>query len=157
MPKIIEAKLLAEGKKFALVVSRFNDFITERLLEGALDGLLRSGARDEDIEIVKVPGAFEIPLMAKKMVSTARYHAVICLGAVIRGATPHFDYVSAEVSKGIAMVSLESEIPVIFGIVTTDTIEQAIERAGAKAGNKGWSAAMSAIEMANLIEVVDQA
>ncbi|MGI9569250.1 MAG: 6,7-dimethyl-8-ribityllumazine synthase [Desulfobulbia bacterium] len=157
MPKIIEAKLLAEGKKFALVVSRFNDFITERLLEGALDGLLRSGASDEDIDIVRVPGAYEIPLMAKKMASTARYHAVICLGAVIRGATPHFDYVSAEVSKGIAMVSLESEIPVIFGIVTTDTIEQAIERAGTKAGNKGWSAAISAIEMANLIEVVDQA
>ena len=157
MPKIIEAKPLAEGKKFALVVSRFNDFITERLLEGALDGLLRSGARDEDIEVVRVPGAFEIPLMAKKMASTARYHAVICLGAVIRGATPHFDYVSAEVSKGIAMVGLESEIPVIFGIVTTDTIEQAIERAGTKAGNKGWSAAISAIEMANLIEVVDQA
>ena len=157
MPKIIEAKLLAEGKKFALVVSRFNDFITERLLEGALDGLLRSGASDEDIDIVRVPGAFEIPLIAKKMASTARYHAVICLGAVIRGATPHFDYVSAEVSKGIAMVSLESEIPVIFGIVTTDTIEQAIERAGTKAGNKGWSAAISAIEMANLIEVVDQA
>jgi 6,7-dimethyl-8-ribityllumazine synthase len=157
MPKIIEAKLLAEGKKFAIVVSRFNDFITEKLLEGALDGLLRSGARDEDIEIVRVPGAFEIPLIAKKMASTARYHAVICLGAVIRGATPHFDYVSAEVSKGIAMVGLESEIPVIFGIVTTDTIEQAIERAGTKAGNKGWSAAISAIEMANLIEVVDQA
>jgi 6,7-dimethyl-8-ribityllumazine synthase len=157
MPKIFEAKLLAEGKKFAIVVSRFNDFISERLLEGALDGLLRSGARDEDIEVVRVPGAFEIPLMAKKMASTARYHAVICLGVVIRGATPHFDYVSAEVSKGIAMVSLESEIPVIFGIVTTDTIEQAIERAGTKAGNKGWSAAISAIEMANLIEVVDQA
>jgi len=157
MPKIIEAKLLAEGKKFAIVVSRFNDFITEKLLEGALDGLLRSGARDEDIEIVKVPGAFEIPLIAKKMASTARYHAVICLGAVIRGATPHFDYVSAEVSKGIAMVGLESEVPVIFGIVTTDTIEQAIERAGTKAGNKGWNAAISAIEMANLIEVVDQA
>lgn len=157
MPKIIEAKLLAEGKKFALVVSRFNDFITERLLEGALDGLLRSGASDEDIDIVRVPGAFEIPLMAKKMASTARYHAVICLGAVIRGATPHFDYVSAEVTKGIGMVSLESGIPVIFGIVTTDTIEQAIERAGTKAGNKGWSAAISAIEMANLIEVVDQA
>jgi len=157
MPKIIEAKLLAEGKKFAIVVSRFNDFITEKLLEGALDGLLRSGARDEDIEIVRVPGAFEIPLIAKKMASTARYHAVICLGAVIRGATPHFDYVSAEVSKGIAMVGLESEVPVIFGIVTTDTIEQAIERAGTKAGNKGWNAAISAIEMANLIEVVDQA
>ena len=157
MPKIIEANLLAEGKKFAIVVSRFNDFITEKLLGGALDGLLRSGARDEDIEIVRVHGAFEIPLMAKKMASAARYHAIICLGAVIRGATPHFDYVSAEVSKGIAMVSLESEIPVIFGIVTTDTIEQAIERAGTKAGNKGWSAAISAIEMANLIEVVDQA
>lgn len=157
MPKIIEAKLLAEGKKFGIVVSRFNDFITERLLEGALDGLLRSGGRDENIEIVKVPGAFEVPLIAKKMAATGRYHAVICLGAVIRGATSHFDYVSAEVSKGIAMVSLESEVPVIFGIVTTDTIEQAIERAGTKAGNKGWSAAITAIEMANLIEVVDQA
>ncbi|MDH3345285.1 MAG: 6,7-dimethyl-8-ribityllumazine synthase [Desulfobacteraceae bacterium] len=157
MPKIIEAKLLAEGKKFGLVVSRFNNFITERLLEGALDGLLRSGGRDEDIEIVKVPGAFEIPLIAKKMAATGRYHAIICLGAVIRGATPHFDYVSAEVSKGIAVVSLESQVPVIFGIVTTDTIEQAIERAGTKAGNKGWSAAITAIEMANLIEIVDQA
>ncbi len=157
MPKIIEAKLLAEGKKFSLVVSRFNDFISERLLEGALDALLRSGARDEDIDIVKVPGAFEIPLMAKKMAVTKRYHAVICLGAVIRGATPHFEYVSAEVSKGVAAVGLETEVPVIFGIVTTDTIEQAIERAGTKAGNKGWSAAMAAIEMANLIEVVDQA
>jgi 6,7-dimethyl-8-ribityllumazine synthase len=157
MPKIIEAKLLAEGKKFSLVVSRFNDFISERLLEGALDALLRSGARDEDIDIVKVPGAFEIPLMAKKMAATKRYHAVVCLGAVIRGATPHFEYVSAEVSKGVAAVGLETEVPVIFGIVTTDTIEQAIERAGTKAGNKGWSAAMAAIEMANLIEVVDQA
>ena len=157
MPKIIEAKLLAEGKKFALVVSRFNDFITARLLEGAVDGLVRSGARDKDIEILKVPGAFEIPLMAKKMAATGRYNAVICLAAVIRGATPHFDYVSAEVSKGIATVSLESEVPVIFGIVTTDTIEQAIERAGTKAGNKGWSAAITAVEMANLIEVVDQA
>jgi 6,7-dimethyl-8-ribityllumazine synthase len=157
MPKIIEAKLLAEGKKFSLIVSRFNDFISERLLEGALDGLIRSGARDEDIDIVKVPGAFEIPLMAKKMAATKRYHAVICLGAVIRGATPHFDYVSAEVSKGVAAVGLETEVPVIFGIVTTDTIEQAIERAGTKAGNKGWNAAIAAIEMANLIEVVDQA
>jgi 6,7-dimethyl-8-ribityllumazine synthase len=157
MPKIIEAKLLADGKKFGLVVSRFNNFITERLLEGALDGLLRSGGRDEDIEIVKVPGAFEIPLIAKKMAATGRYHAIICLGAVIRGATPHFDYISAEVSKGIGVVNLESEIPVIFGIVTTDTIEQAIERAGTKAGNKGWDAAITAIEMANLIEVVDQA
>jgi 6,7-dimethyl-8-ribityllumazine synthase len=157
MPKIIEAKLLAEGKKFSLVVSRFNDFISERLLEGALDGLIRSGAKDEDIDIVKVPGAFEIPLLAKKMAATKRYHAVICLGAVIRGATPHFDYVSAEVSKGVAAVGLETGVPVIFGIVTTDTIEQAIERAGTKAGNKGWNAAIAAIEMANLIEVVDQA
>jgi 6,7-dimethyl-8-ribityllumazine synthase len=157
MPKIIEAKLQAEGKKFALVVSRFNDFITDKLLGGAVDGLLRSGARDKDVEIVKVPGAFEIPLMAKKMAATGRFNAVICLGAVIRGTTPHFEYVSAEVSKGIANVGLESEIPVIFGIVTTDTIEQAIERAGTKAGNKGWDAAITAIEMANLIEVVDQA
>jgi len=157
MPKIFEANLLAEGKKFALVVSRFNDFITDRLLGGAVDGLLRSGAKDEDLDVVKVPGAFEIPLMAKKMAATGRYSAVICLGAVIRGATPHFEYVSAEVSKGVAMVGLESEIPVIFGIVTADTIEQAIERAGTKSGNKGWSAAITAVEMANLIEVVDQA
>ncbi len=155
MPKILEGGLLAKGKKFALVVGRFNDFITNRLLEGAVDALARSGAEDQDIEIVKVPGAFEIPLIAKKMAEKEKYDAIVCLGAVIRGATPHFDYVSAEVTKGIAMVSLESKIPVIFGIVTTDTIEQAIERAGTKAGNKGWSAAMAAIEMANLIEVVD--
>ena len=156
MPKIIEAKLNAEGKKFAIIASRFNDFITDRLVGGAVDALVRSGAEDGDIEIVKVPGAFEIPLMAKKMAVTNRYHAVICLGAVIRGATPHFNYVSAEVSKGIAVVGMDTQIPVIFGIVTTDTIEQAIERAGSKAGNKGWSAAMAAVEMANLIEVVDQ-
>ncbi|MBW1644313.1 MAG: 6,7-dimethyl-8-ribityllumazine synthase [Deltaproteobacteria bacterium] len=156
MTKIYEAGLLAEGKKFALIVSRFNDFITEKLTSGAVDALIRSGARDEDIDIIKVPGAFEIPLIAKKAAKTGRYHAVICIGAVIRGATPHFEYVSAEVSKGIAMVSLESEVPVIFGIVTTDTIEQAIERAGAKAGNKGWNAAISAIEMANLVEVVSK-
>jgi 6,7-dimethyl-8-ribityllumazine synthase len=157
MPNIIEAKLLAEGKKFALVVSRFNDFITDRLTGGAVDALVRSGAATQDIDIVKVPGAFEIPLVAKKMAKKGKYHAVICLGAVIRGATPHFEYVSAEVTKGIAMVSLEFEIPVIFGIVTTDTIEQAIERAGTKAGNKGWHAAISAIEMANLIQDIDQA
>jgi len=157
MPKIHEANLLAEGKRFALVVSRFNDFITDRLLGGAVDALERSGAKDEDIEVVKVPGAFEIPLIAKKMAATGKYSAVICLGAVIRGATPHFEYVSAEVSKGIAAVSIETEIPVIFGIITTDTIEQAIERAGTKSGNKGWSAAMTAVEMANLVEVVDQA
>lgn len=157
MPNIIEAKLLAEGKKFALVVSRFNDFITDKLVGGAIDALIRSGASTQDIDIVKVPGAFEIPLVAKKMAKKGKYHAIICLGAVIRGATPHFEYVSAEVTKGIAMVSLEFEIPVIFGIVTTDTIEQAIERAGTKAGNKGWHAAISAIEMANLIQNIDQA
>lgn len=157
MPKILEANLIATGKKFTLVVSRFNDFITDRLVGGAVDALLRSGAADEDIRIVKVPGAFEIPLAAKKMAVKGVCDAVICLGAVIRGSTPHFDYVAAEVSKGVAMVSMESEIPVIFGVLTTDTIEQAIERAGAKAGNKGWSAAMAAVEMANLMEVVDQA
>lgn len=157
MPKIIEASLKADGKKFGIIASRFNDFITDRLVGGAVDALLRSGAQDSDIEIVKVPGAFEIPLLARKMAEKKKYDAIICLGAVIRGATPHFDYVSAEVSKGIAMVSLESSIPVIFGIITADTIEQAIERAGTKAGNKGWSAAISAIEMANLMETVDQA
>jgi 6,7-dimethyl-8-ribityllumazine synthase len=156
MPNIIEAKMMAEGKRFAIVVSRFNDFITERLLSGAVDALVRSGARDEDISVVKVPGAFEIPLLAQKLAASGKFDAVICVGAVIRGATPHFDYVSAEVSKGIAMASMDSEIPVIFGIVTTDTIEQAIERAGTKAGNKGWSAAMAAIEMANLMEAIDQ-
>ena len=157
MPRIIEAKLLAKGKKFGIVTSRFNNFISDRLVEGAVDALLRSGAEDKGIDIVKVPGAFEIPLITKKMAEKGVYDAVICLGAVIRGATPHFDYVSAEVSKGIAMVSLDSNIPVIFGILTTDTIEQAIERAGTKAGNKGWSAGIAAIEMANLIEVVDKA
>jgi len=157
MAIIHEAKLLAEGKKFALIVGRFNDFITERLLDGALDALRRSGAREEDIEVVKVPGSFEIPLVAKKMAAKGRFHAVIALGAVIRGATPHFDYVAAEVSKGVAAVSLESSIPVIFGVITTETIEQAIERAGTKAGNKGWGAAMAAVEMANLVEIIDQA
>ena len=157
MATIIEGKLTAEGKRFALVVSRFNDFITEKLTSGALDALGRSGAKGGDIDIVKVPGAFEIPLIAKKLVKTNRYHAIICLGAVIRGATPHFDYVSAEVSKGIAVVGLDAEIPVIFGIVTTDTIEQAIERAGTKSGNKGWSAAVTAIEMVNLMDEVDRA
>ena len=155
MPKFHEAKLNAEGKKFALVVSRFNDFITAKLLSGALDALVRSGAADEDLEVVKVPGAFEIPLVAKKMANTKRFDAVICLGAVIRGSTPHFDYVSAEVSKGVAMAGMESEIPIIFGVITTDTIEQAIERAGTKAGNKGWSAAIDAVEMANLFELID--
>ncbi len=154
MAKTLEAHLNAEGKKFALVVSRFNDFITDKLLSGALDALIRSEAKDNDIQIVKVPGAFEIPLVAKKMATRKKVNAIICLGAVIRGATPHFDYVSAEVSKGIAQASLESGVPIIFGVVTTDTIEQAIERAGTKAGNKGWSAAMAAVEMANLLEIV---
>ena len=155
MPKIHEAKLIADGKKFALIVSRFNDFITEKLLSGALDALVRSGAKDKDIEVVKVPGSFEIPLVAMKMAKTKRFNAVVCLGAVIRGSTPHFDYVSAEVTKGVAMAGMESGIPIIFGVITTDTIEQAIERAGSKAGNKGWSAAMAAVEMANLFEIID--
>lgn len=154
MPKIHEANLIAEGKKFALVVSRFNDFITEKLLSGAMDALVRSGAAPDDIEVVKVPGAFEIPLVAKRVAAVKRFDAIVCLGAVIRGATPHFDYVSAEVSKGIAAVGMEAEVPVIFGVITTDTIEQAIERAGAKAGNKGWSAAMAAVEMANLFDKI---
>lgn len=156
MPRIIEAGLSAAGKKFAIVVSRFNDFITDRLTGGAVDALVRSGAADGDIDIVKVPGAFEIPLLAKKMAEKGCYNAVICLGAVIRGATPHFEYVSAEVTKGTAQVSMETSVPVIYGVITTDTIEQAIERAGTKAGNKGWSAAISAVEMANLIETVDR-
>ncbi|MBA3029136.1 MAG: 6,7-dimethyl-8-ribityllumazine synthase [Desulfobacteraceae bacterium] len=152
MPKIIEGKLTGTGKRFAIVAARFNDFITDKLVGGAVDALVRSGVKDEDIEIVKVPGAFEIPLVAKKIAMGKKYHAVLCLGAVIRGATPHFDYVSSEVSKGVAAVGLESEVPVIFGVLTTDTIEQAIERAGSKAGNKGWDAAITAIEMANLVE-----
>ena len=152
MSKVIEGQLIGKGKRFGIVVSRFNDFITEKLLSGALDALIRTGVKDADIDVLKVPGAFEIPLAAKKLAGLQRYDALICLGAVIRGATPHFDYVSAEVSKGVAQVSLDAEIPVIFGVVTTDTIEQAIERAGAKSGNKGWSAAMTAIEMASLMD-----
>jgi len=157
MPNVYEGKISAEGKKFALVVSRFNDFISDKLLTGAIDALSRHGARDEDIDIVKVPGSFEIPLIAKKMGEKEKYHAIICLGAVIRGSTPHFEYVSSEVAKGIAVVGLESGIPVIFGVVTTDTLEQAIERAGTKAGNKGWAAAVAAMEMANLVESVEKA
>lgn len=157
MSKIIEGQLIGKGKRFGIVVSRFNDFITEKLLGGALDALTRIGTKEGDIHVLKVPGAFEIPLAAKKLAGTGRYHAVICLGAVIRGATPHFDYVSAEVSKGVAQVSLDSEIPIIFGVVTTDTIEQAIERAGAKSGNKGWSAAMAGVEMADLMDRIAKA
>ena len=151
MVKILEGQLIGKGKRFGIVVSRFNDFITEKLLGGAMDGLLRTGVKESDIQIIKVPGAFEIPLAAKKLIQAGNYDAVICLGAVIRGSTPHFDYVCAEVSKGVAQVSLESGIPVIFGVVTTDSVEQAIERAGTKSGNKGWNAAMSAVEMANLM------
>ena len=154
MPNIIEGGLNAQGKRFGLVVGRFNDFITEKLAGGAVDALTRCGADPEAIDIVKVPGAFEIPLLAKRMAAAGRYDAVVCLGAVIRGSTPHFDYVSAEVSKGVAQVGLESGVPVIFGVITADTIEQAIERAGTKAGNKGWSAALAAVEMANLVDRV---
>ncbi len=150
MGKIIEGKILAKGMRFGIVASRFNDFISAKLIEGALDALTRAGADEKDITIAKVPGAFEIPLAAKRMVRTGKVDAVICLGAVIRGATPHFEYISAEVSKGIATVALETEVPVVFGVITTDTIEQAIERAGTKSGNKGFDAALSAVEMVDL-------
>jgi 6,7-dimethyl-8-ribityllumazine synthase len=150
MPKITEGKLNAKGLKFGIVVSRFNDFICEHLLSGAMDVLIRNGAEEGDMEIFKVPGAFEIPQAAKKVALSKRFDAVICLGAIIRGSTPHFEYIAAEVSKGVAMVGLEGEVPVTFGVLTTDNLEQAIERAGTKAGNKGWDAALSAIEMANL-------
>jgi 6,7-dimethyl-8-ribityllumazine synthase len=152
MAKTFEGKVIAEGLRFAVIVSRFNDFISARLVEGAVDALVRHGADKEEINLFRVPGAFEIPQTAKKLAQSGRYDAVICLGAVIRGATPHFDYVAAEVSKGVAAVALESEIPVTFGVLTTDNIEQAIERAGSKTGNKGWDAAMAAIEMANLLK-----
>lgn len=150
MPKIVEGQLSAEGFRFAIIVSRFNDFICSKLVEGAMDALVRHGASDEQISLVRVPGAFEMPLAAKKMAQSGQYDAVICLGAVVRGSTPHFDYVAAEVSKGIATVGLESGIPVTFGVLTTDNLEQAIERAGSKSGNKGYDAAVAAIEMANL-------
>jgi 6,7-dimethyl-8-ribityllumazine synthase len=152
MPKIVEGQLSAAGFRFGIIVARFNDFISSRLVEGALDALLRHGAAEDDVSIIKVPGAFEIPLVAKNLAVSGRCDAVICLGAVIRGATPHFDYVAAEVSKGIANVSLETEIPVIFGVVTTDNLEQAIERAGSKSGNKGYEGAVAAIEMVNLLK-----
>jgi 6,7-dimethyl-8-ribityllumazine synthase len=154
MPQFFEGNLDAKGLKFGIVVARFNSFISERLLEGALDSLIRHGAVDQDIHVARVPGAFEIPLVARKLAQAGKYDAVICLGAVIRGSTPHFDLVSAEVSKGVAMVSLESGVPVIFGVLTTDTIEQAVERAGTKAGNKGFEAAAGAIETANLLKAL---
>jgi 6,7-dimethyl-8-ribityllumazine synthase len=151
MAKIIQGDLSGKGLKVGIVAARFNDFITSRLVDGALDGLQRHGVAENDIEIVKVPGSYEIPLAAQMLAQSRKYQAVICLGAVIRGATPHFEYVSAEVSKGAAAVSMATGLPVIFGVLTTDTIEQAIERAGAKSGNKGWDAALSAIEMANVM------
>jgi 6,7-dimethyl-8-ribityllumazine synthase len=154
MPKIVEGKIVAKGRTFGIVASRFNDFISSRLIEGAIDTLVRAGAEEKDIQIYKVPGAFELPLTAKKLAKSARFDAVICLGAVIRGATPHFEYISAEVSKGIASVGLEAEIPVVYGVLTTDTIEQAIERAGTKSGNKGADAALSAIEMVDLFKKI---
>lgn len=151
MPKIMEGDLIAKGKKFAIVASRFNDFVTKELVSGCTDTLLRHGAEDKDLALAWVPGAFEIPLLAQKLAESKSYQAVICLGTVIRGATPHFDYIAAEVSKGIARVSQDTGIPVVFGVITADTVEQAIERAGTKDGNKGRDAALSAIEMANLL------
>jgi len=152
MNKYYEGMLLGKGLKFGLVISRFNEFITKKLLEGAQDALLRHGVNEEDIEIAWVPGSFEIPLVAKKLAQTKRFDAVICLGAVIRGATPHFEYIAAEVTKGIAKVGLDTGLPIIYGVLTTDTLEHAIERAGTKEGNEGFKAAVKAIEMANLIK-----
>ena len=154
MSKVYEGHLLGQGLKFGLVAGRFNEFITNKLLSAALDGLKRHGVADEDVEIAWVPGAFEIPFAAKQMIAKNQYHAIICLGAVIRGATPHFDFVASEVSKGIAKIGLDTGVPTIFGVITVDTIEQAIERAGTKAGNKGWDAAVTAIEMANLMKTL---
>ncbi len=154
MAKIIEGTLEAKNYRFGIIVSRFNSFISDRLLEGAVDCLARHGATEEQMTIVKAPGAFELPLVAKKMADSKKYDALICLGAVIRGGTPHFEYVSSEMTKGIASVSLQAGLPIAFGVLTTDSVEQAIERAGTKAGNKGVEAAMSAIEMVNLLGAV---
>ncbi len=150
--KIIEGELQAKGLKFGIVVSRFNDFITNKLLDGAADALLRHGAKEDDIDIIKVPGSFEIPVVARRLALKGTYNALICLGTIIRGATPHFEYIAAEVSKGIASASMETGLPIAFGIITSDTIEQAIERAGTKSGNKGWDAAITAIEMSQLLK-----
>ena len=154
MNKHFEGMLLGKGLKFGLVVSRFNEFFTKKLLEGAQDALLRHGVSQEDMEIAWVPGSFEIPLVAKKLAQTKRYDAVICLGAVIRGGTPHFEYIASEVTKGIARVGLDTGLPVVYGVIIADTLEQAIERAGTKAGNKGFEAAVNAIEMANLVKSI---
>lgn len=152
MPNYIEGHLKGDGRKIGIVVARFNSFISEKLLEGAIDSLVRSGVQDSDIDVARVPGAFEIPLATQKMARSGKYHAVICLGVVIRGATPHFDFVANEVAKGSAQVMLESGVPVLFGVLTTESIEQAIERAGSKAGNKGSDVAVAALEMVNLME-----
>ena len=154
MPEFIEGNLNAKGLRFALIVSRFNDFVGRRLMDGALDAIHRCGGKDGDVTVLRVPGSFEIPAVARKIALSGKYDAVVCLGAVIRGATPHFDYVAAEVAKGVATVSLEAEVPVAFGVITADNIEQAIDRAGAKSGNKGFDAAMAAIEMANLYKSI---
>ena len=153
--KNFEGMLLGEGLKFGIIVARFNDFITNKLLDGALDALVRHGVNEDDIEVTWVPGSFEIPLVAQKLAATKKYDAIICLGAVIRGGTPHFEYVAAEVTKGIAQVSLNSGMPVIYGVLTCDTLEQAIERAGTKQGNEGAKAAITAIEMANLLNAIE--
>ena len=154
MGKHYQGALLGEGLRFGLVVSRFNEFISVRLLEGALDGLIRHGVKEDDIEVAWAPGSFEIPLIAMKLAQSGRYDAVLCLGAVIRGGTPHFDYIATEVSKGVAKVGLDTGVPVIFGIITSDTLEQTIERAGTKEGNAGFKAAMGGIEMANLMKTL---
>lgn len=154
MPNVLQGELVSKGKRYGIVVARFNEFISSKLLGGALDALLRHGVQDEEITVAWTPGSYEIPMVAKKMALSGKYDAVITLGAVIRGSTPHFDYVAAEAAKGVAHVGLEAGVPVIFGILTTDTIEQAVERAGTKAGNKGFDAAVSAIEMVNLMEQV---
>lgn len=154
MAIVYEGNLISQGLKYGVVVGRFNEFISSRLLSGALDAFKRHGAEDNEVEVAWVPGAFEIPLIAQKMAESGRYDAVVTLGAVIRGSTPHFDYVCSEVSKGVAAISLKTGVPTIFGVLTTDSIEQAVERAGTKAGNKGWEAAATAIEMANLTKAL---
>ncbi len=154
--KVFKGRIKGKGLKFGIIVSRFNEFITQKLLEGATDALLRHEVRDEDIEVVWVPGAFEIPSLASRLAKSKRFNALICLGAVIRGATPHFDLVATQLARGISSLAMREEIPVIFGVITADTLEQAIERAGTKAGNRGWDAAISAMEMANLYEEIKQ-
>jgi 6,7-dimethyl-8-ribityllumazine synthase len=157
MPKIFQGLLQGEGYRFGIIVSRFNDFITNRLLEGCLDALRRNSVKEEDIDIFKVPGSFEIPYVAKKLaLEGKRYDSIICLGAIIRGSTPHYEYIAAEVTKGIANTALETGVPIIFGVLTTDNIEQAIERAGTKIGNKGWDAAIAALEMVNLYREIEK-